>query len=177
MAEAGLANANLAIEHGNEYIRNKIVGKNLERSKILEVAGYLKKYKVMSSALFIMGFPEETNESCQDTLDLIEEIQPDKFATNMAIPFPGTALFKQVVKDNLFVRKWDLKNLWKYPMVMAQTEFVIKPYNMSLEDLHKWKDKYESMHSKFWKTNPIKRKPLSANKTSELAYNNLGLQK
>ena len=176
MAEAGLANANLAIEHGNEYIRNKIVGKNLERSKILEVAGYLKKYKVMSSALFIMGFPEETNETCQDTLDLIEEIQPDKFATNMAIPFPGTALFKQVVKDNLFVRKWDLKNLWKYPMVMAQTEFVIKPYNMSLEDLHKWKDKYESMHSKFWKTNPIKRKPLSANKTSELAYNNLGLQ-
>ena len=34
-------------------------------------------------------------------------------------------------------------------MVMAQTEFVIKPYNMSLEDLHKWKDKYESMHSTF----------------------------
>jgi radical SAM superfamily enzyme YgiQ (UPF0313 family) len=124
-----------------------------------------------------MGFPEETNETCQDTLDLIEEIQPDKFATNMAIPFPGTALFKKVVKDYLFVRKWDLKNLWQYPMVMAQTEFVIKPYNMSLEDLHKWKDKYESMHSKFWKTNPIKRKPLQPNKTSELAYNNLGLQK
>ena len=111
----------------------------------------------MSSGLFLMGFPEETNETLQDTYDLIEEIKPDKFVVNYAMPFPGTALFKQVVKDNLFVRKWKLEDLWKFPMVIAQDEFIIKPYNMSLDDLIIWRAKFKNMYTKYWITNPIKK--------------------
>ena len=173
MVEAGLVQANLAIEHGNEYMRNKVIGKILDRKKIVEVAALLKKYKVMSTGLFIMGFPEETNETIQDTYDLIDEIKLDKFGVNIAMPFPGTALFKQVVKDDLFVRKWNLKDLWKNPMSIAQNEFIIKPYNMSLDDMAMWRDKFESIYTKHWKTNPIKRRPLSRNKTSSLVYESI----
>ena len=127
----------------------------------------------MSTGLFIMGFPEETNETIQDTYDLIDEIKLDKFGVNIAMPFPGTALFKQVVKDDLFVRKWNLKDLWKNPMSIAQNEFIIKPYNMSLDDMAMWRDKFESIYTKHWKTNPIKRRPLSRNKTSSLVYESI----
>ena len=70
MAEAGLVYANLAIEHGDEYMRNKIIGKALDRKKIFEVAALFKKYKVMGIGLYIMGFPEDTNETLQKTYDM-----------------------------------------------------------------------------------------------------------
>ena len=154
MAEAGLVRANLAIESGDEYIRNKVVKKSLEREKIFEVAGYLKKYKIMSYGGFIMGFPEDTNETLKNTYDMINELQLDKTAVGVAIPLPGTALFKQVVKDKLFVDPPNLDDLWKTPIGVNQSGFVIKPYNMSLDDLHKWRLKFDRLQIKYWKTNP-----------------------
>ena len=153
LAEAGLAMCNLAIEHGNDYIRNKIIGKNLERDKIFEAANYLKKYNVLSGGFFIMGFPEDTNDTLQDTYDMMQELQLDKMAVNTAVPFPGTTLFKQVIKDKLLVNKWNLDELWKTPISYQQGDFIIKPYNMSLEDLAIWRKKFDDLRYKFWKTN------------------------
>ena len=108
----------------------------------------------MSVAWFIMGFPEETNETLENTYQMIEELQVDFSSVGTLIPFPGTALFKQVVKDKLFIHDWDLDNLWKTPMSNMDGDFVIKPYNMSIDDLYKWKDKFDSIKVKYWKTNP-----------------------
>ena len=153
MTEAGLVSATLAIEHGSDYIRNTIIGKNLDRQKIFEVGELLKKYKVMSTGLYIMGFPEETNETLQDTYDMMEELQLDKSSVSTLIPFPGTALFKQVVKHKLLIRDWNLDELWKTPISQAQREFIVKPFNMSLDDLHKWREKFDKILIKHWKTN------------------------
>jgi hypothetical protein len=70
------------------------------------------------------------------------------------MPFPGTALFKQVVKDKLFIRSWNLDDLWKTPISHAQSEFLIKPYNMSVDDMYKWRKKFDIMQIKYWNTNP-----------------------
>ena len=131
MVEAGLVFVNLPIEHGNEYIRNKVIKKILDRKKIIEVANLFKKYKVMTVAMYIMGFPEDTNETLKDTYDMMEELQSDKAANSTLIPFPGTSLFKQVVKDKLFIHKWNLEELWKTPISMGQNDFIIKPYKYS----------------------------------------------
>ena len=152
MVEAGLVNAKIAIEHGDDYMRNKVIGKVLDRKKIFEVAKLLKKYKVISNGLFIMGFPEDTNETLKNTYDMMDELQLDKAGVSTLMPFPGTALFKQVVKDKLFIRSWNLDDLWKTPISHGQTEFVIKPYNMSLDDLYKWREKFDVMLVKYWKT-------------------------
>ena len=45
LAEAGLVSVSLPIEHGDDYIRNKVIGKTLDRKKIFEVAKLVKKYK------------------------------------------------------------------------------------------------------------------------------------
>ena len=154
MAEAGLVCASLAIEHGNDYIRNKVIGKILDRKKIYEVAALLKKYKIMSMGLFIMGFPEDTNETLKSTYDMMDELQLDKVSVGTLMPFPGTNLFNQVVKDKLFIRNWNLDELWKTPISQNQNDFIIKPFNMTLDDLYKWRGKFDTMAIKYWKTNP-----------------------
>ena len=159
MVEAGFIKANIAIEHGDDYIRNEVIGKCLDRKKIFEVAKLLKKYKIMSIGLFIMGFPEDTNETLQRTYDMMNELQLDKYSVASLIPFPGTALFKQVVKDKLFIDDWNLDEFWKTPISNIQSEFVIKPYNMSLDDLYKWRKKFDAMIVKYWKTSSKPRQP------------------
>lgn len=157
MAGAGLVSASLAIEHGDEHVRNKVIGKMLERDKIFEVANILKKYKVMTSALFIMGFPEDTNETLQKTYDMMNELQLDRMAVNTLVPLPGTKLFNQVIKEKLLTFGWDLNDLWKTPISLQQGDFVIKPYNMSIDDLYKWREKFDKIRHKYWTTNPLKR--------------------
>jgi len=154
MAEAGLVCASLAIEHGNDYIRNKVIGKILDRKKIYEVAALLKKYKVMSIGQFIMGFPEDTNETLKSTYDMMDELQLDKVSVGTLMPHPGTNLFNQVVKNKLFIHNWNLDELWKTPISQSQGEFIIKPFNISLDDLYKWREKFDKMLIKYWKTNP-----------------------
>jgi radical SAM superfamily enzyme YgiQ (UPF0313 family) len=156
MAEAGFVHAGMPIEHGDDYIRNKVIGKMLDRKKIFEVARLFKKYKVMTHGMFIMGFPEDTNDTLKNTYDMMNELQLDNNGVGALIPFPGTALFKQVVKDKLLLGKWNLNELWKTPVSAAhgQSEFLIKPYNMSIDDLQKWSEKFNLTKDKYWKTNP-----------------------
>ena len=80
-----------------------------------------------------MGFPEDTNETLKNTYDMMDELKLDTVAVFTLIPFVGTALFKQVVKDKLFIDNWNLDELWKNPMQNQQAEFFIKPYNMTVD--------------------------------------------
>lgn len=154
MAEAGLARASLAVEHGDDYIRNKVIGKLLERDKCIEVADLLKKYKIMSHGQFIMGFPEDTNETLKNSYDFIEELQLDKVGVGTLIPFPETKLYEQVTKENLWIIEPNYDELWKKPVSQGQGDFIIKPHNMSIEDLYYWRKKFDEIQVKYWKTNP-----------------------
>ena len=156
MVEAGLVRTTIAIEHGSDYIRNKVIGKHLERKKIIEVANILRKFNVVTVAGFIMGFPEETHETLKDTYDMMDEIKVHKSTINTLIPFPGTKLFNQVIKDkdNLLVDKWNLDELWKTPINFTSSRFIIKPYKMSLDELAEWAEKLDRMGLKYWKYNP-----------------------
>ena len=101
-----------------------------------------------------MGFPEETNETLQHSYELMNEIQLDIMQMFTVIPFPGTSLFNQAVKDNLLIGNWNMDDLWKTPISHAVGEFLIKPYNMEIEDLRKWRKKFDNIRLKFWEVNP-----------------------
>jgi len=154
MVETGLVKINLPIEHGDDYIRNTIIGKNLDREKIYEVTELCKKYNLMTSGYFIMGFPEDTDETLQNNYDMMIELQLDNMNIFNVIPFPGTALFEQAVRDNLLIGKWNLDELWKTPISHIQEDFLIKPYNMDMDDLRKWRKKFDNIRFKYWKVNP-----------------------
>ena len=114
----------------------------------------LRKHNVFTVAGFLMGFPEETHESLQDTYDMMDEIKVHKATISTLMPFPGTKLFDQVVRDKLLIGNWNLDELWKTPISMGQNEFIIKPYKMSVEELSEWRGKLDIQGMKYWKYNP-----------------------
>ncbi|WP_133511717.1 B12-binding domain-containing radical SAM protein [Candidatus Thiosymbion oneisti] len=150
LVAAGLVSINLNIEHGSEYMRTEVIKKPISRDKISAVVESLRRYKVNIGTNWIMGFPEDTNETLQETLDLINAIKPDRANVGVLAPYPGTPIFDQCVRDNLFIEKFDPKDYWKVPFKPHQQEPFIKPYKMTLEDLADWRKKFMDVRYKHY---------------------------
>lgn len=149
LAAAGLLRVRLAIESGSTYMRNTIIGKHLPEKKIYEVVELFKAYPhIHVFAFFIIGLPEETEESLQDTYTMLEKLDIDGFNMNFITPYPGTRLFEQCMRDNLFINitpenAWHNPNLWPG----GERNIFIKPYALDIERLLEWHKKFMTLHA------------------------------
>ena len=150
MVAAGMTYAAISIEHGNAYMRNEVMQKFTDEETIYKAVENIRRHKVLIRANWIMGYPEETNETLQDTYDMIEALKVDRAAVLKLIPYPGTPVFDQCIKDKLFVEDIDEKNMWLNPLQPHQDDFVIKPYNMSLYELSEWRSKFALLRNKYF---------------------------
>lgn len=106
MVAGGMIKICLAVENGSEYIRNKIMRKNLSNEKIYEVFETCAKHKhLFIVAFFIIGMPEETHQTLEETYEMIKKLPFDNIAMSLATPYPGTELFKQCLDNNLLSYK------------------------------------------------------------------------
>ena len=151
MRRAGFIMVSLAAESGSDYIRNEIMGKHVEREKIINAFKMCCAVGINVNAVFIIGMPEETEGTLKETADLIREIDTTRIAVNVAKPLPGTKLFEQCVRDNLLVGGFNADTLWtgeaelnnmkkdewymKHLLNHSSRQFWIKPYNLSIERL------------------------------------------
>jgi len=150
LAEAGFAYCFLAIESGSDLMRNKIMNKDLSEEKIISVVKSMRRYPdIHLAAFFLMGMPEETTDTLDETYELIEMLDLDSFKMSVATPFPGTKLFAQCEHDNLFVAGFkEKKSLWCeadwYQRILNQTPpFFFKPYKMEVHELEEYAHKFE----------------------------------
>lgn len=147
LVNAGMVRVSIAIESGSDLIRNKIMRKNLSKNKIMEVVKLLKAYPHLhTSAFFIIGMPEETKETLQDTYALIKEIDFDKIHIHNIIPFPCTDLFKQSYKDELLINI-DTKDMYKSDDLYFKNfeHFFIKPYKLEISELKEFRCKCDGL--------------------------------
>ena len=165
IVEAGMVRGGLAIESGSEFIRNQVVEKGLEEEKIFEVYDYFRKKHrhVWLVALFILGLPEETEQTLEETLALIQKLEHIYPVFNTAVPTPGTRLWDQCVKDDLLL--FEVDEAWKDTFVFSpraidgssrrhwtmeglkviDQSFVIQPYNLDLDTLFKYYTQFQDL--------------------------------
>jgi anaerobic magnesium-protoporphyrin IX monomethyl ester cyclase len=90
----------LGIESESEDIRKDMV-KRLERQKIETAFRNMRDAGIKSFAFFIFGYPGETLETINQTIDYAIQLDPDFANFYPAVPYPGTALYDKVVRDGL----------------------------------------------------------------------------
>lgn len=76
MKEAGCYRIRFGIEAANEEIL-KILEKGINKEQIRNAFKWCKKYGVETFAYFMLGCPEETKETLQESINLALEIDPD----------------------------------------------------------------------------------------------------
>ncbi|MBT6053596.1 MAG: B12-binding domain-containing radical SAM protein [Lentimicrobiaceae bacterium] len=148
MSKAGLARLHMAFETGSDYIRNEVIGKNLSNKKIYEIRDIVIKEKynhIFLYGYFVIGLPEETEETLGDTYQLITSFPLDNYSLFYPIPFPGTKLYNQCLKDELFTEDYfydpDLLVCQVDVGQMVKGKPNIKPYNLELSKLSEFKQK------------------------------------
>lgn len=134
MVNAGMIKVCLAIESGSPEIR-KSINKRLSQEKIFEVFELVNRYPELAyNVFFIIGFPNETFATLEETYQLIKQLGLKKAVISFATPFPGTELYEECVKNKLIdIDQSQLHNVDKF--YYGSDAPFIKPYNLEKQDL------------------------------------------
>lgn len=73
MADCGMYSLYMGIETGSPRMQ-KLINKNLNLDRALEVVGYLSSKNIQCTASFIYGFPEETEADLSQTMALMAKL-------------------------------------------------------------------------------------------------------
>lgn len=128
MKKAGCIQIQVGIESGSERIL-EFIGKNLAISVINEKTQIMNDAAINWLAFFIIGFPTETKEEIEQTLNYIKKIKPSEVGISVFSPYPGTEFFSFLNEKNLFYKQGEyLKNdTWytenNYTGTMSDEEF------------------------------------------------------
>lgn len=106
----------VAIESGSQYTQRNIINKNVNLDKARKIINYIRTKDLPVETNFILGFPGETKELMQETVEYIDTIDVDWVHLFAALPLPGTKLFYQfadlgVIDPATF--DWDMS---RYPL-------------------------------------------------------------
>jgi p-methyltransferase len=91
MAESGCAGVFLGIESGSPTIL-KNMNKAATIEKYVKGIEWLRQYGILTFGSFIVGFPGETDETVQETIDFLNETKPDFFRAQLWYCEPGTPI-------------------------------------------------------------------------------------
>jgi hypothetical protein len=79
---------------------------------------------------------------------MIRELQLDMNNVFNLIPFPGTKIFNQAIRDRLFLNEVNPSRLWEGTKGLNaenHDQFYIKPYEMTIDELTDYRHKFDEL--------------------------------
>lgn len=111
MKKTGCYSVGLGIETGDKELMKKIK-KNLNLDIVYDITELFNKYKILSSGFFIVGMPDETEETYRKTVDFALKLPLKRIQVSIFTPQPGAEEFDRIFrKEN---RKAFVKNIKNY---------------------------------------------------------------
>ncbi len=157
----GLLRIFFAIENASDFIRNKIIGKNLSREKIFEASELMRNEKdIFVRAFFIIGLPQETSSTLDESYNMISQLYIDNVSVHFATPVPGTRLYEETIKNKILLNK-------QQDMIFAENFHQasdipwIKPYNLEIKELIQFRKKVENLFAqRYFSLNTSRKFPI-----------------
>jgi len=106
MKLAGAYKVGIGIESANTNIRNQIK-KGLSIDKVESAIKWFREEGIITIGFFMIGFPDDTEETIQETIDFAIKANPSIANFSLVLPFPGTELYEQVKSEGLFTKSID----------------------------------------------------------------------
>jgi radical SAM superfamily enzyme YgiQ (UPF0313 family) len=100
MKEAGCHTVIAGVESGEDEIL-KMYRKGCDLNKIRAFFHLCRKLKIRTIGTFIIGFPEDTRESCLKTIRFAKQLNCDFASFHVAVPRPETPLRKKALQMGL----------------------------------------------------------------------------
>lgn len=116
MRLAGCIQISYGVESGSEKIR-ALLNKHLKTEDVMNAFTLTHRYGILARAYFIYGSPEETIETIQETIALINEIKPFICIFYILEIYPGTELYADYQRrfnatDDIWLKK--MEGIWYF---------------------------------------------------------------
>ena len=128
MADAGVFQIDISVEHGDQDFLNRVIGKNLDLDTIPHTCDIAHDAGMTVHANFMMGFPFENKENRQKTINYSSNLDADSFSISLCIPLPGTKMASIVDQNGLYVEDYNISR-------MTLDQVNIKPHDISKKEL------------------------------------------
>ncbi len=102
MKRAGCKMIRLGVESGSQEVLDKI-RKGLTLRQIEEGVKMVKQAGIQALGGFMFGFPFDSRESVEQTLQLAKKLSPDQVQFSICMCYPGTSLYDYAREHDLFL--------------------------------------------------------------------------
>jgi radical SAM superfamily enzyme YgiQ (UPF0313 family) len=99
LVDAGLFFSCFALESGSPKIQ-KMIGKNLDIPKFIKNVGLAVDRGVYANGFAMLGFPEETEEEMEQTVDVLCRSKLHSLSCFTVVPFPNTELYHMAMQTH-----------------------------------------------------------------------------
>jgi magnesium-protoporphyrin IX monomethyl ester (oxidative) cyclase len=111
MKKSGCYSLNLAIEHSDSYILNRVMNKKLNLKRVRKAVNYCKRLGIHTVGYFVIGMPGETRETINKTIEFVKNLQLDDIIVTIATPYPGSKLYEECLEKR-YVENLDFSRLF-----------------------------------------------------------------
>lgn len=106
---AGCIRVKIGAESGSDRIL-KAMNKGITTEQVRRAVSWIKEAGLPMTVYFMIGYPQETNEDLQQTIDLARELDADYYSLSVLAPYYGTKVWDDLEKSG---QKMD-KEHWEY---------------------------------------------------------------
>ena len=128
LREAGCVQIAIAAEHGDQDFLNNVINKKLNLDETNATCDFAHRAGLLVHCNFIMGFPFETSELRNRTIEYANKLQADSFSVSLATPLPGTRMWDIAEENDLFLDGFNESSV-----IFSQAS--IKPHDIEVEEL------------------------------------------
>ena len=127
MKASGCKMIRLGVESGSQEVLDKIK-KGLTLRQIEDGIRLVKKYRIQALGGFMFGFPYDSRETVEQTIQFAKKLSPDQVQFSINMCYPGTYLYEYAKENNLLLAK----SFKEFDMTCGP---VVKTLDMKREEL------------------------------------------
>ncbi|MGI0055406.1 MAG: B12-binding domain-containing radical SAM protein [Thermoplasmata archaeon] len=95
MRRVGLERVYVGVESGSQKMLD-LMNRGTKLAQIERTAQALRHERIRQFWFLMLGFPGETLQDIEATLELFRRFSPEEYSVSIAVPVPGTRFFEQV---------------------------------------------------------------------------------
>ena len=105
LKKAGCFRIWIGAESGSQRIID-LMDRQVDIKKVSEMMQLTKKHGIETGTFIMVGYPTETLEDINLTIDYLKEADPDLFTITVAYPIKGTGLYEQIESKIVVQPEW-----------------------------------------------------------------------